>query len=100
MRLARAKNALPVIRYNFPAGAHARYPLEGHRLHYREHGRGPLLIILPGNTASSALHERELVEFCRTIHAVALDLLGTGQSERWTVGLRIGGSKPPATRGR
>lgn len=56
--------------------------LNGHPLFYREQGGGPLLIILPGNTASSACHERELTEFGRSHHAVALDLLGTGQSQR------------------
>ncbi len=56
--------------------------LNQHELFYREQGNGPLLIILPGNTASSAWHERELAEFGRAHHAVALDLLGTGQSQR------------------
>ncbi|MBN1370711.1 MAG: alpha/beta hydrolase [Anaerolineaceae bacterium] len=56
--------------------------LNGHPLFYREQGSGPLLIILPGNTASSACHEQELAEFGRRYHAVALDLLGTGQSQR------------------
>jgi valacyclovir hydrolase len=56
--------------------------LNHHRMYYREQGSGPLLIILPGNTSSSAWHERELAEFSRHYHTVALDLLGTGQSER------------------
>lgn len=59
--------------------------LNGHTLFYREQGSGPLLIILPGNTASSACHERELTEFGRSHHAVALDLLGTGQSQRMEI---------------
>jgi len=54
----------------------------GHRLHYRERGRGPLLLILPGATASSAGHGGELAYFSRRYRAVALDFLGTGQSER------------------
>lgn len=54
----------------------------GHRLTYRQRGSGPLLLILPGNTASSALHEGELAHFGARFHAVALDLLGTGGSER------------------
>lgn len=54
----------------------------GHRLHYRESGSGPLLLILPGNTASSACHEGELDHFGRRYHAVALDFLGTGGSDR------------------
>ena len=54
----------------------------GRRIAYRETGRGPLLILLPGNTASSALHTAELEYFGARFHTVALDLPGTGQSER------------------
>lgn len=53
-----------------------------HRLFYREQGTGSLLVILPGNTASSACHAGELEHFCAQYHAVALDFRGTGQSER------------------
>ncbi len=58
-----------------------------HQLFYREQGDGALLIILPGNTASSACHDGELTYFSRHYHAVSLDFWGTGQSERidhWT----------------
>lgn len=55
---------------------------EGHQLFYREQGNGPLLLILPGNTASSALHSGELDYFGQRFHTVSLDFLGTGQSER------------------
>jgi valacyclovir hydrolase len=34
-----------------------------HQLFYREVGTGPLLLILPGNTASSACHEGEMQHF-------------------------------------
>lgn len=51
-------------------------------LFYREQGNGPLLIILPGNTASSACHEEEMTYFSRHYRAVALDFWGTGQSDR------------------
>ncbi|HEY3340948.1 MAG TPA: alpha/beta hydrolase [Anaerolineae bacterium] len=53
-----------------------------HRLFYREQGSGPLLLILHGNTASTALHSGELVYFAQHYHAVALDFLGCGQSDR------------------
>ena len=33
------------------------------RLFYREQGEGPLLLILPGNTASSACHPEEVAYF-------------------------------------
>ncbi|MCB0113459.1 MAG: alpha/beta hydrolase [Caldilineaceae bacterium] len=52
------------------------------QLFYREQGSGPLLLILPGNTASSALHEGELAYFGQRFHAVSLDFRGTGQSDR------------------
>ncbi len=55
---------------------------DGHRLFYREHGTGHLLLILPGNTASSALHDGELNHFGTRYHVVALDFWGTGRSDR------------------
>src|SRR6266542_6303436 len=65
-----------------------------HRLFYREHGSGPLLLVLHGNTASSAHHQCELDYFGQHYHAVAMDFLGCGQSDRldvwpvdwWTLG--------------
>jgi len=58
----------------------------GHRLHYYEQGRGPLLLLLPGNSASGAHMRGELEHFSsRGLRAVALDLLGTGRSERLAV---------------
>ena len=53
-----------------------------HRLFYRTEGHGPLLLILPGNTASSACHGGELAYFGQRYHAVCMDFLGTGQSDR------------------
>lgn len=68
----------------------------GHRLYYREQGRGPLLLIVPGNTASSAHHVGDLAYWGERYHAVAIDLWGTGQADRaahwpidwWTQGAR------------
>ena len=56
----------------------------GRRLHYREAGdpAAPLLVIMPGSTASSANHAGELRFFGRTRHVAALDYLGTGESDR------------------
>lgn len=53
-----------------------------HRLHYREEGAGEPMLILPGNTASSACHAGELAYFGQRRRAVSLDFLGTGQSDR------------------
>ena len=54
----------------------------GLRLAWRERGSGPLLVLLPGSTASSAHHAGELEYFGRRFRAAALDLPGTGRSER------------------
>jgi len=54
----------------------------GHELFYREAGQGPLLVVLPGNTSSSACHRGELDHFSRWYHVVSLDFRGTGQSGR------------------
>lgn len=51
-------------------------------LYYREAGDGPLLLVLPGNTASSACHDGELAHFAARYHVVSPDLRGTGQSTR------------------
>ena len=55
-----------------------------HRLFYREQGSGPLLLILHGNTASSAHHALigDLDYFARRYRVVAPDFLGCGQSDR------------------
>jgi valacyclovir hydrolase len=54
-----------------------------HRFHYCEQGTGPLLLVLPGNTASSAWHTGDLDYFASLgYHAVSPDYLGTGLSDR------------------
>ncbi len=57
---------------------------EGSELFYREGGDGPPLLLLPGNTASSACHTGELAHFGQRYRTLALDLPGTGQSGRMT----------------
>ena len=54
-----------------------------HKLFYRQAGRGPVLLILPGNTATSACHSSELDYFGQTYHTVSLDFWGTGQSDHF-----------------
>jgi valacyclovir hydrolase len=51
-------------------------------LYYRVKGTGKLLLLLPGNTASSASHAEELAYFGQSYHAVSFDLRGTGKSQR------------------
>ncbi len=55
---------------------------DGLSLFYNEKGAGQLLLILPGNTASSACHDRELDHFGQYYHTVSLDFRGTGKSQR------------------
>lgn len=55
---------------------------DGHRLHYREQGTGPVLLILPGDTSSAAHHSGEVEHFSRHFRTVCLDFWGTGRSER------------------
>lgn len=52
------------------------------KIFYSVKGEGPLLIILPGNTATSAAHENELNYFSDRYCTVSLDFLGTGKSDR------------------
>ena len=52
------------------------------QIFYRSKGQGPLLMILPGNTASSACHQEDLAYFSDQFTAVSMDYLGTGQSDR------------------
>lgn len=58
------------------------FTTEGLSLYYREKGTGDLLLILPGNTASSACHGAELDYFGQAYHAVSVDFRGTGLSTR------------------
>jgi len=53
-----------------------------HQIFYRQQGEGPLLLILPGNTASSICHQGEVDYFSDRFFALSLDFLGTGQSDR------------------
>jgi valacyclovir hydrolase len=69
----KASSATPFFKHN------------GQQLFYRCEGSGPLLIVLPGNTASSASHAAEITAFSRSYRVVALDPLGTGQSDRIAV---------------
>jgi len=52
------------------------------RLFYREQGAGKLLILMPGNTASSVWYEGEIAWLRRHYRVAALDFLGTGRSNR------------------
>jgi len=59
-----------------------KFNYHGKQVFYRLEGEGPLLVILPGNTASSACHQEDLAYFSNRFTVVSLDYLGTGQSDR------------------
>jgi pimeloyl-ACP methyl ester carboxylesterase len=55
---------------------------------YTEKGEGELLIILPGNTATSLAHINDIEYFSKRYKSVSIDFLGTGKSDRienWSV---------------
>ncbi|MCD6405089.1 MAG: alpha/beta fold hydrolase [Planctomycetes bacterium] len=58
------------------------FEYKGHKIFYREAGAGAPLVILHGNTASSAMHEDEIAHFAQAFHVVAPDLIGCGRSRR------------------
>jgi len=76
------------------------FNFEENQIFYRQQGSGELLLILPGNTASSVYHQGELDYFSQTHQAVSMDFLGTGQSQRvqtwpvdwWEQGARAAGA--------
>ncbi|BBB48247.1 alpha/beta fold hydrolase [Pelolinea submarina] len=58
------------------------YQWKDHTLFYRTQGEGPLLLILPGDTATSICYQGEIDYFSDRFRTIAPDFLGTGQSER------------------
>lgn len=56
-----------------------------HHVFYREQGKGSLLLILPGNTASSICCQGEIDYFSDRYHTASLDFWGTGKSDRVTI---------------
>ena len=65
------------------------FNFQGKKIFYSVRGEGSLLIVLPGNTVTSAVHEHELNYFSDRHCTVSLDFLGTGKSDRikqWNTG--------------
>ena len=54
----------------------------GSQIFYRQQGEGPLLILLPGNTATSVCFQSDMDHFASAYTVVSLDFLGTGLSDR------------------
>jgi pimeloyl-ACP methyl ester carboxylesterase len=51
-------------------------------IHYIDEGEGTPLILLPGSTASSAVHKSELEYFGQTFRVICPDYIGYGKSDR------------------
>jgi len=63
------------------------FTYQENNIYFTMKGEGPLLVLLPGNTASSAAHENEINYFADRYCAASIDFLGTGKSDRlvhWT----------------
>lgn len=58
------------------------YDYEGKKVFYRDMGQGDVIILLPGNTASSAVHIREIEFFSKGYRVICPDYIGYGVSER------------------
>lgn len=58
------------------------FTYKGKKIFYRRQGQGPLMVICPGNTASSICHQADMDYFAQDFTTVAIDYLGTGQSDR------------------
>jgi pimeloyl-ACP methyl ester carboxylesterase len=51
-------------------------------MYYRDEGSGPVVVLLPGQTASSAHFTREIRQLRATHRVIAPDFVGTGMSQR------------------
>lgn len=52
------------------------------KVHYRDEGKGDVILLLPGNTASSAVHLSEIKFFSESFRVICPDYVGYGQSDR------------------
>lgn len=59
-----------------------QFIFEGKAIHFIEEGKGEVIVLLPGNTASSAVHAEEIEYFSRNYRLICPDYTGYGQSER------------------
>ena len=70
------------------SGMHAQEPIEkdatvlGFRLHYRELGRGPTVVLLHGLGADGTRWGRNIGPLSRDFRVIALDQIGFGQSDK------------------
>ena len=52
------------------------------RIFYRDEGKGETILLLPGNTCTSSVHEAEIEFFSRHYRVICPDYLGYGKSDR------------------
>lgn len=58
------------------------YDYNGKKIFYRDMSKGDVIVLLPGNTASSAAHINEIDYFSKNYRVICPDYIGYGQSER------------------
>lgn len=51
-------------------------------IYYEDEGKGKVLVLLPGNTASSAVHRRDIEYFSKKFRVICPDYIGYGKSDR------------------
>lgn len=59
-----------------------KFIFESKTINYISKGKGELLIILPGNTASSIVYQSQVDFFSKHFLTISVDFLGTGKSDR------------------
>jgi pimeloyl-ACP methyl ester carboxylesterase len=52
---------------------------DGKRIFYRDEGKGDVVLLLPGNTASSASHDAEVEFFTNYFRVICPDYAGYGK---------------------
>lgn len=55
---------------------------QGEKVHYIDEGQGDVLLLLPGNTSSSAVHKTDIEFFTERFRVICPDYPGYGKSDR------------------
>ncbi|SET11368.1 Pimeloyl-ACP methyl ester carboxylesterase [Natronincola peptidivorans] len=58
------------------------FKFQGKNIYFEDQGSGEALILLPGNTSSSAAHKSEIEHFSQKFRVICPDYLGYGRSDR------------------
>ncbi|TQO18790.1 pimeloyl-ACP methyl ester carboxylesterase [Rhodoglobus vestalii] len=62
---------------------------DGNKLHYREAGNGPVLVLVPGWSQTAAQFQKQIDRFSADHRVIALDSRGHGESSKPAYGYRI-----------